>query len=629
MPDILTTAMTGLVAFQRALATTGHNISNANTEGYSRQRVDLASRIPQPSGGGFIGSGTQVRTVERIYNALVSGELMAANSAQNRLEAFYTLASRMDEMLADPQAGLSPSLQAFFNAVQDVADDPASIPARQALLSEAEALADRFQSLGRGFADLSEQVNARVKASVDNINSLAESIAKLNDEIVRLSGSVGQPPNDLLDQRDLLLRQLSEEIDVSTLVQDDGAINVFIGNGQTLVIGNQANPLKATGNVFNPTTMDVVFPGPAGNTLITSQLKGGALGGALDFRREILDPARNALGRVALAVAETVNAQHREGMDLNGQLGLDFFAVAGPQVLPESGNTGTGSVTATVSDVSALTTGDYILSYDGVNYSLARAETGIAVPMTGSGSPADPFVAEGLNIVVGAGAAAGDRFSIEPTRTAASSFRNLISDPARVAAAAPVRTLAAGGNVGDAVISAGEVIDSTDPNLLSPVLIQFTSPTTYSINGAGSFPYTPQADIDVNGVRVQIDGTPATGDSFTIEANAGGVGDNRNALLMGTLPTTDILDGGTASFQDGYGRLVSQVGSATRQADVNLQAQSIVQSNAQLALESTSGVNLDEEAANLIRFQQSYQAAAQLIGVVDTLFQTLMSTVRR
>ncbi len=629
MADILRTAMTGLVAFQRALSTTGHNISNANTQGYSRQRVDFISRIPQPSGGGFIGSGTQVRTVERIYNAFVSGELMAANSAHSRLDAFYTLAARMDDMLADPQAGLSPSLQAFFNAVQDVADDPASIPARQTLLSEAEALADRFQSLGRGFAEVNEQVNERVKASVDHINSLAEGIAKLNDEIVRLSGGFGQPPNDLLDQRDMLLRELSQEIDVSTLVQDDGAINVFIGNGQTLVIGSQTNVLKAAGNVFNPTSMDVVFPGPAGNTVITSQLKGGALGGVLDFRREILDPARNALGRVALSVAETVNAQHREGMDLNGQLGLDLFAVGPPQVLPESGNTGTASVTAAVSDVGALTTADYVLSYDGVNYTLARADTGAAVPMTGSGSVADPFVAEGLSIVVGAGAAAGDRFSIQPTRTAANGFKTLISDPARIAAAAPVRTLAAAGNMGDGVVSAGEVIDSTDPNLLSPVTIQFTSPTTYSINGAGSFPYTPQSDIDVNGVRVQIDGAPATGDIFTIEANTGGVGDNRNALLMGVLPTTDILDGGTASFQDGYGRLVAQVGSATRQADVNLQAQSIVLSNAELAQESTSGVNLDEEAANLIRFQQSYQAAAQLIGVVDELFQTLMSTVRR
>jgi len=629
MADILTTSVSGLLAFQRALATTGHNIANANTDGYSRQRVEFTARPPQGFGNGFIGSGTQVRTVQRAFDAFIAGEVLIAGTAHSRLDSFHNLATRMDNMLADPTAGLTPSLQGFFNALQDVADDPSSIPAREALLGQAESLAARFHSLDQGFVQLDKEVNARITESVANINSLADAIAELNKEIVRLQGAVGQPPNDLLDRRDLLIRQLSEDVEVSTLVQDDGSMNVFIGSGQTLVIGGEVNRLETAPNEFEPTRLEVVYAGTSGSTIVTDSLNGGTIGGVIDFRREMLEPARNALGRVAVAVADSFNTQHREGMNLDGQLGADFFAVGAPSALPSASNTGTAAISVSVQDISALTTADYELSFDGAAYTLTRAGSSIAIPMSGSGSAADPFVAEGLSIVVGAGAAAGDSFLLRPTRPAASGFAALLNDPDAIAAAAPVRAQAATANLGDGTISAGEVIDVNDPGLLSPATIQFIDPNTYSINGAGAFAYTPGADIDINGVRVQIEGSPLAGDTFTIAANTGGVGDNRNALLLGGLQSASILDGGTASFQDGYGRLVAQVGTTTQQTGINLQAQSAVLANAQLSYESVSGVNLDEEAANLLRYQQSYQAMAQMVGVVDSLFQTLLGAFSR
>ena len=629
MADILTTSVSGLLAFQRALATTSHNIANVNTEGYSRQRVEFTSRPPQGFGNGFIGSGTQIRTVERSFDAFIAGEVLIAGAAHSRLDSFHSLAIRMDNMLADPSAGLTPTLQGFFNALQDVADNPSSIPAREALLGQAETLAARFRSLDQGFVELDQQVNARITESVAQINSLADAVAELNKEIVRMQGAVGQPPNDLLDQRDLLIKQLSEEVEVSTLVQDDGSMNVFIGNGQTLVIGGIVNRLETAPNEFEPTRLEVVYAGTSGSTIVTDSMSGGTIGGVLDFRREMLEPARNTLGRVAVAVAETFNAQHREGMDLDGQLGADFFAVGAPTGLPSASNTGTGSATVSVQDITALSTADYELSFDGAAYTLTRAGSSVAIPMSGSGSAADPFVAEGLEIVVGAGAAAGDTFLLRPTRPAASGFAALINDPDAIAAAAPIATAASSANLGDAAISAGEVIDINDPGVLNTATIQFIDPNTYSINGAGAFAYTSGADIDVNGVRVQIEGSPLAGDTFTIDANTGGVGDNRNALLMGSLQSTNILDGGTASFQDGYGRLVAQVGTTTQRSAINLEAQATVFENAQLAHESVSGVNLDEEAANLLRYQQSYQAMAQVVSTIDSLFQTLLSAFGR
>ncbi len=628
MPDILNTSLTGMLAFQRALQVTSHNISNANTPGYSRQVAEFSARTGSGAGNTYVGGGTQISTIKRMYDELQGQQLQTATTAYARFDTLNTLSSRMDTLLADADTGLNSGLQSYFNALQDVANDPSSLPARQALIGEAEGLAGRFQTLDRQLGELDDEVNGRIQIAVKEINGIAQSIADVNDKIA-LANNASIPPNDLLDERDRLVTRLSEFVSVDTAIQDDGTMNVFIGSGQSLVLGARASTLGVTGSEFDLTRAGVVYQGPAGNSPLDTSAAGGALGGLLDFRSSILDPARQSLGQTATALASSLNEQHAAGMDLRGNLGADLFNVSPPAVLPSSRNTGTPAASVSVTDLGQLTGADYILEYDGAAYSLSRSDTGQSVPLSGTGTAGDPFVADGISIVVGGAPAAGDRSLIRSAHNAPGSIRNAISDPQSIAMAAPTRSSISQANIGDATISAATVVDRADPGLLNTTVIEFTGPATYSINGAGAFAYTDGDPIVINGSAVTISGRPAVGDQFTIEANYGASGDNSNGLLMAGMQSVGILDGGTISINENYSQLVSNVGATTHQLQANVDAQSVVKSNAEAAVSATSAVNLDEEAANLIKYQQAYQAVAQVISVVSTMFDTLLAATRR
>jgi len=352
-------------------------------------------------------------------------------------------------------------------------------------------------------------------------------------------------------------------------------------------------------------------------------------GGALDFRNQVLDPARNALGHISVGLADVINQQHHAGMDLSGSLGQDFFNIGGVQTLAKTNNTGTATLAVTRTNTSALTEGDYYLTKTASGWSMRREDTGQTVTLTGTGTAADPFVADGLSIVVSGTASTNDSFLIRPTRAATAGMSVAVTDPARIAAAAPVKTTTATTNTGTARISAGTIVDASNPNLRNTTTIQFTSATTYSINGVGSYSYLSGSDITVNGVKFQISGAPASGDTFTVQDNTGGTGDNRNAKALYDSLSSKSLNGGTASVNDTANRLIGNVGVLTQQAQANRDAQKVVQQEAVDARDSVSGVNLDEEAANLVKYQQAYQAAAQLIGVASSLFDSLLAAVRR
>jgi len=628
MPDILNTSLTGMLAFQRALQVTSHNIANANTPGYSRQVAEFSARVGSGEGNTYLGGGTQISTIRRMYDDLQGDQLRTSTTGFARFDTLNTLSSRIDVLLSDADTGLNSGLQSYFNSLQDVANDPSSISARQALIGEADGLASRFQTIDRQFGELDDEVNGRIQLAVNDINGIAQSIADVNDKIA-LANNAATPPNDLLDERNRLVLQLSELVSVDTVVQDDGTMSVFIASGQSLVLGARANTLAVTGSEFDLTRASVVYQGSSGNSPLDTSAAGGALGGLLDFRSSILDPARQSLGQTATALASALNEQHASGMDLRGNLGGDLFNIAPPTVLPSSYNSGTPSATVSVTDLAQLTGTDYVLEYDGAAYSLSRADTGQAIPLTGAGTAGDPFVADGINIVVGGAPAAGDRLLIRTGQNAAASIQNAITDPQSLAIAGPTRSSVSQGNIGDATISAASVVDRTDPGLLNTAVIEFTGPATYSINGAGAFAYTDGDPIVVNGSSVTISGTPAVGDQFTIEANYGASGDNSNGLLMADLQSAGILEGGTISINENYSQLVSNVGSTTHQLQASLDAQSVVRSNAEAAVSATSAVNLDEEAANLIKYQQAYQAVAQVISVVSTMFDTLIAATRR
>jgi flagellar hook-associated protein 1 len=630
MADLLSTSVSGLLAFQRALDTTSHNISNANTPGYSRQVAEFMTRNPQQAGNGWVGNGVDVSTIQRAYDDFLAGQSRSSSSSYHQFDTYATQAGRVSNLLGNTTTGLTTSLQSFINAFQAVADTPTSTPARQTLISQAQTLMQRMQSYDQSLRGFDSQVNAQIKSEADSISSIAQSLAKLNQEIVGAKGRSGQPPNDLMDQRDRLIDELATHVNVNVVAQNDGALNVFIGNGQPLVVGQTYGQVVASTDAYDPTRTVLAFKTASSTIDITKSLSGGTLGGMLQFRSEMLDPARNALGRLSAGLAEVVNGQHNAGMDLNGQLGGDFFSTGPAKVLSSSTNTGTGSLTVQRIDGAAgdLTTSDYVMVNTSGTWSLRRTDTGAAVPMTGTGTAADPFVADGLSIVVNAGSASGDRFLIKPTSDAISGMQVLISDPSQIAAASPITTSARSGNIGNATISSGDVINVGNANLRTTATITFSSPTQYTVSGDPTvYTYTPGANIDANGWRVQISGTPAAGDSFTVKDNVAGTGDNRNALKLADILKAPVLNKGTSSLSAAVGQFVGDIGVKTNQAQVSSAAQKVVFDESVDSLQSVSGVNLDEEAANLVRYQQAYMAAAQMIKVADTIFQSVLAAV--
>lgn len=629
MADMLNVAVSGLKAFQRALDTTSHNIANATTPGYSRQRVNMSTSPPQTLGTFSVGTGVTVGGIERSYDAIVTTQLRTSSSGYSRLSSYAEKAEALNNLFSDTTTGLSASLQKFVNAIQGVANTPNSTAARQVLLSEAEGIKTRLQTYDRRLDTIEADVNSRLVSEAATISSAAVTIARLNEQIVTAQSTTGEAPNDLLDARDQALTELATHINVSAVPQGDGALNVFIGTGQSLVLGGIAASIGTQGDPFDPTRQTLVYRTAGSSVDLSGVLSGGSVGGLMDFRRELLDPARNQLGQIALGLTSVVNAQHREGMDLKGALGGDFFAMGGVLVAPSGNNTGTGTAAVTRTGAGQLTDNDYILQFSAGSWSLRDATSGAAVAMTGAGTVGSPFVADGMSIVVGGTPVDGDRFKLQPTAGAIAGMNVLITDPASIAAAAPIRSAAGISNAGTGLISAGEVLDPTNAQLRSGVTLQFIDATHYSVNGAGSFTYTAGGNIDVNGWRVAITGAPQTGDTFTVSDNTGGVGDNRNALELAGLLGKGVLTNGTESLASATSRLVGGIGVATNQAQVGRDAQQIILDDAVATRESVSGVNLDEEAANLMRYQQAYAAAAQVIRVTQELFDTLMNATRR
>ena len=646
--NILGVGQSALAAAMAGITTTGHNIANANTPGYSRQQVIQATAGGQNLGYGFVGTGTEVADVRRVFDQFLNTQVLSAQTTSSQLDTYSTQIGRINNLLADSTSGLSPALQDFFAGVQDLASNPSSTASRQSALSAAQTLAGRFQSMDGQFNEMRQGVNSAITASIGTINSYAQQIAKLNDAIVTAqSGSDAHPANDLLDQRDQLVNELSKQVKV-TVVKQDASYSVFIGNGQPMVVGNQAFTLTPMAAPTDLGRIEVGYVANGKTTMLAENgLPGGTLGGLMDYRTNTLDAAQNSLGRVATGLAATFNAQHELGQDQNGALGDRFFNVASPLVNPSTANAGTANVTASISDAGALTTSDYRLQVLTAPVAGPPAVAGAyRVTRLSDGTKFDtalPQTIDGVDFNISAGTqVAGDEFLVKPTVNGASGIGVAITDVAKIAAAAPIRTSApaptvppappAPVNTGTGKISAGTVNTPPPPNanLQQPVTITFTSATTFDVTGTGilagtGIAYTPGASISYNGWTAQITGAPASGDTFAVGPNTGGVGDNRNALLLASLQTANTLANGTASYQSAYGQLVNTIGNKAHELDVTSSAESALLSQAVQAQQSESGVNLDEEATNLLRYQQAYQAAGKVMQTASTLFNVLLT----
>jgi flagellar hook-associated protein 1 FlgK len=543
MSSILSIGQSALAAAQAGINTTGHNIANAATPGYNRQVIVQGAAQAQNFGFGFLGQGVEVSTVKRVYNEILGNQLQSAQTTKSGLDSYYSQISQINNLLADPTTGLSPAIQEFFTGVQDVASNPTSIPARQSALSAAESLATRFQSMDGRLEEIGRSLNGQIQSSVADINTFGAQIAKLNDAIGKAQLASGQPPNDLLDQRDQLLTELNKQIKV-TVVGQGTDYNVFIGNGQPLVVGTSSYSLTSVTSPTNPEKLEVAYRGSNGSLapLAESALTGGQLGGLLEFRSQSLEPAQNALGRIAIGLASSFNALHQTGYGLDGSTGNALFTVASPVVGANGNNTGSGVIGAVISSADALTTSDYKLKYDGTNYTVTRLSDN-----TTSTFASFPQTIDGITMNLSSGTpAAGDSFLIRPTINGASGFGVAITDTAKFAAA----------------------------------------------------------------------------------SQAGAVGDNSNALALANLQTAHTLGNGTITYQDAYSQLVSQVGSKSRELEVTSAAAGNLLTEATLSLQNESGVNLDEEAANLLRYQQAYQAAGKVMQIASQLFDVLLSIGR-
>jgi flagellar hook-associated protein 1 FlgK len=626
MSDVLFTSVSGLLAFQKALSVTSNNVANVDTPGYSVESANFSPQVGVTTSVGSFGNGVDVSSVTRSYSELLAGQMRTSQSSYSGFNSFATTAASIDSVLSDSSTGMTATLQGFTNSLQTLANAPTLPASGTAVLSAAQTLAQSVQGYATQLSAADQNVEGQISSNVQEINSLASGIATLNSQISGTTTSGA--PNALLDQRDQLINQLSQYVSVTTATQSDGTMQVFIGNGQALVNSGTAQTLSAIPNQYNPTQFDVGVTSSGATVDITGSITGGSLGGLLAVRSQVIEPTLNALGQISVGVASIINQQQASGLTQSGAQGQPMFAVGAVQVSGSSFNTGTAQISATRTNLSALTPDDYVLSNNGGTWQLYDQTAHQTVAMGGDGSAGNPFTAAGLSMVVSGAANSGDSFLVQPTATAAAGFNVLLTSPAQIASAAAVQTSATTTNTGSGTIAPATVTDPTDPNLLTATSLVFSSPTQYQINGAGpTFAYTPGAAITANGWTTSISGAPAAGDSFTVSSNAGNPGDNTNLFAMIDGLSANSLNGGTISLQGAANSLVSQVGSQTQQAQANAQAQQSVNTSATAAVNSTSGVNLDEEAANMVKFQQAYQACAQLIQASTTMFNTLITAI--
>ncbi len=653
MANLFGISVSGLFVAQQNLTTTSHNITNVNTEGYSRQRVEQEARTPIRVGDNYVGTGVIASSIDRYYSEAATNSLRDSTSEYEKLTAYQEMSARLDGLLADEAAGLSPAMLNFFDSVQDLSNDPSSISARQVVISSGESLAGTIKFLDDRMNDMYQDIDRDLEAEVSEANELADVVAELNRQITIVGNLPGSFPNDLLDKRDLAISQLAEKFDITTATQDDGSINVFVGTGQVLVYGATANTLSTQPNPYDTSRKELAITTGFGgaSVQISTFIDGGRIGGLLQFRDEVLDEAANELGRVAIVLADQMNQQHNKGYDMDNTLGADMYTVGAPKVETSRSNAGDllyEDANVSITDTRLLTGSDYRIDYDGANYTITRmSDNFVFAPSSADGSFNN---IDGLSISVPTDGAtvAGDKAIIRPTANGASAFEMLLTQPKQIAAAAPLVASAVNTNTGTGAIELDPIPDGFDQpaqadftaNFATTVTITFDDPpTTYDLTDTGTgrtindIPFTPGQQFPLAtpadpedfapGFTINLSGTPVAGDVFTIEPNTDGVGDNRNASLLGEVETNNYILN-QESLQDAYSQLVSGVGSVTQRTNINLEAQLAMLDNAQQVKDQLSGVNLDEEAANLMKYEQAYQASARLIQTADQMFQTVL-----
>ncbi|HEY4037751.1 MAG TPA: flagellar hook-associated protein FlgK [Burkholderiaceae bacterium] len=623
-----------LQAAYTALETTGNNIANANTPGYSRQIVDFSAQVETGLSGNYIGQGVAVQSVTRAYNQLLTQQVDLAQAASNQANTHATLLNQVSNLFSSTTGSLGDQVNHFFAQVQTLTQQPSNLAVRQSVLASAQQMASSFNDTYSQLQQMQQSANKQIGQEIATVNTTSAQIAKLNDQIA-LATAGGGSPNDLLDQRDKAIQTLNQSIGVTTMRQSDGSINVFLANGQPLVVGDQVTQMGMSSDPINPQNITVGTQA-AGGTIIplsASGSTGGDIGALMQFSLQDIPAVENQIGQLATVVGSQFNQQSQLGQDLNGAAGTNFFAPTSPAVIAATTNATSGgapaeTVSATFSDTTQLKASDYRLQVVSGQYQLTRLSDGQQTTLS-SLSAGNPATVDGITISVSGTPTNGDTFTIEPVRAGANDMAVSIGQPQQIAAASPVRASLPASNTGSVSVASLSVAGpSPNANLTDAVSINFTSPTAYTItdstSGASSSgTYTSGQPISFNGWNLTLLGAPATGDSVSVGANSGATGDNTNALALAQLQSANLIGG--ASLGSGYASVVAQVGTMTANAQADQQNQQAILQSAQNAQSAVSGVNLDEEASHLMQYQQQYQAAAKVIDIASTLFSQILS----
>jgi flagellar hook-associated protein 1 len=642
--SVINSAWSGLNAATEAMATEASNTSNVNTSGYdveSVQQTELDGGSDQP------GLGTEVTSIQRSYNQFVFSQLIDAtssNQAAQTVEDYAEQLSSIFPVASGGVGGLSDSLTTFFSGIASVSQDPTSDPNRQTLLSDASGLAENFNSVGSQLAQNLTSLNGQLASGVAQINSLTQQIANLNTQIEAQTATGQSPPDGLLDSRDNLVQQLGSELGITVNSGPNDTDNIYTTGGAELVQGGSSSNLIASSGSYGGGSLSVVYQ-PTGQD-ITASLSGGTLGGVLTSQAQVV-AAQNSVGALAVALSDAINTQQSLGLNANGSLGGALFSVGGPTVLADKSNTGSGTLDVTISNTNTFQSGNFIVTKTASGYEATNAATG-QVTSLGNG-PTLSF--DGMTLAVSGTINTGDSFEVEPTATAAQTLAVTTTDPSAVAAASPY-VATAGSNSGDVTASAFSATTNgslpagavTVPSSYfgQDLTAKFTSATTYNILSSSNTVVASGSFSATNGAKIAIAypsppapagevaefslsaGTPATGDTFSL--TPGGVDSNGNIEAMSNLAGQNLLSGQT--LNEAYSTLVGQVGSAGQTATLTAQTTQGVLSQVTSVQQSISGVNLDQQAADLVTYEQAYQASAEVLASVQSLFNSLLTAVQ-
>ncbi|NYS61693.1 flagellar hook-associated protein FlgK [Vreelandella salicampi] len=650
--SMFSTGLSGLNAAQNALNTTSNNISNVYTPGYNRELTQL--------GEGSAGtSGVQVDNIERQFNRYVANQLNSAKTQSSALEKYSEQVTQIDNLLADRDAGLAPLMQNFFSSLEDLASAPSDPASRQGVLGNAQTLSAQFRSFDGYLQDMQSNINSEIEDEVTQINNTTEQVAGLNREIALARARTGEAPNSLLNQRDKLVSDLNERMDIRLNIQDGKTYNISLPNGQPLVTGTDSFTLEPMKSELDPQRTVVGYRDGGGNLVELEEdvITGGALGGLMSFRQETLDKTQNQIGQLGVSLSTAFNEQHKQGVDLNGEQGEDFFNVRQPQTYSYASNSADDLLTSAEFDttnIDDLRATDYTVTFDGGDPTVTRNDNGQVVDFDEDAwTDENKLNFGGVSLEFSSVPADGDKFEVQPVRRAGAGMEANIADLDKIAAGSFIIDSSGDMQVSNIQLSGGNAFSQADQIEVdlendaagttgTMTFSNLSASTTVLVNGeerqldggviqasgqTSGNPADIEADdkITVDGISFVVDSMPAAGNtqSLTLEQGVASSGDNRNALALQDLQSQDVV-GGSASVSGAYGGMVSDVGNRTNITQVNLDARQGLTDQLEAVQQSESGVNLDEEAANLIRYQQYYQANAKVIDSATTIMDTIL-----